>query len=400
MTLPNNNRTESKYQRILVVVLDSLGVGALPDAEKYGDAGSNTLLNMAAAVGGIHLPTMERLGLARVCPFAGHDPSIQPRGAYGRMAEASCGKDSTVGHWELMGIVVDRPFPVYPHGFPDEVLDPFRQAAGTKILGNVPASGTEIIDRLGSEHVRTGYPIVYTSQDSVFQIAAHEEVIPVERLYEICSIARALLKGPHAVARVIARPFIGGPGTWKRTSRRRDFSLEPPEADVLDLVKEKGIAVTGIGKVTDIFADRGFTRKIPAKGNTDTIDKIEQTLAEMEKGILFANLVDFDMLYGHRNDPQGYAEALRFFDHRLQTILTALNSDDLLMIVGDHGCDPTTPSTDHSREYIPILAYTPAAGEGVNLGTRSSFADVAQTIAQNFYVSELAKGTSFLDEIA
>jgi len=280
----------------MVIVLDSLGVGALPDAEEYGDAGSNTLLNLAAAVGGIHLPNLERLGLGHICPFAGHDPCIQPIGAYGRMAEVSCGKDSTVGHWELMGIVVDRPFPVYPHGFPDEVLDLFRQAIGTQILGNVAASGTEIIDQLGSEHVRTGYPIVYTSADSVFQIAAHEEVIPVERLYEICSIARTILKGPHCVARVIARPFIGTPGSWKRTSRRKDFSLEPPEATVLDMAKEKGMQVAGIGKIIDIFAGRGFTLKISSKGNADTIDKIEQLMPEIKKGLLLANLVDFDML--------------------------------------------------------------------------------------------------------
>ena len=299
-----------------------------------------------------------------------------------------------------MGVVVDRPFPVYPHGFPDEILDPFRQAIGTQILGNVAASGTEIIDQLGSEHVRTGYPIVYTSADSVFQIAAHEEVIPVERLYEICSIARAILKGPHAVGRVIARPFIGAPGSWKRTPRRKDFSVEPPEATVLDMVKEKGMQVAGIGKVMDIFADRGFTLKISAKGNADTLDKIEQVMPKMKQGLLLANLVDFDMLYGHRNDPQGYAEALRYFDQRLQHILDSMRPDSLLMIVADHGCDPTTPSTDHSREYTPILAYTPAMRKGVDLGTRSSFADVAKTIAQNFHISELSKGTSFLDEIA
>lgn len=381
------------------MILDGFGVGALPDAAEYGDSGSNTLLNLAAAVGGIHLPNLERMGLGHICPFAGHDPSIQPIGAYGQLVEVSRGKDSTVGHWELMGVIVNKPFPVYPQGFPDEVLDPFRQAIGTGILGNIPASGTEIIDQLGQEHVRTGFPIVYTSQDSVFQIAAHEEIIPVDRLYEICTLARAILQGPHAVARVIARPFIGNPGNWQRTRRRKDFSLEPPEPTLLDRLKEKGFAVIGIGKVVDIFANRGFTRQIPAKGNADTLDKVEQTLSELKKGFLLVNLVDFDMLYGHRNDPHGYAQALASLDHRLESILASLHADDLLLITADHGCDPVTPSTDHSREYTPILAFTPRAQKGINLGTRTSFSDVARTIAQNFCISELLRGVSFLDEI-
>ncbi|MCL6584711.1 MAG: phosphopentomutase [bacterium] len=395
----NDSLKRNRFQRIVVIVLDGLGVGALPDAAEYGDSGSNTLLNLAAAVGGIHLPNLERMGLGHVCPFAGHDSTIQPVGAYGRLAEVSKGKDSTVGHWELMGVVVDRPFPVYPSGFPDEILDPFRQAIGTEILGNVPASGTEIIERLGQEHVRTGYPIVYTSQDSVFQIAAHEEIIPPERLYEWCAIARSILTGPHAVARVIARPFIGSPGNWQRTRRRKDFSLEPPEPTVLDWLKERQVAVVGIGKVADIFAGRGFTQTIPAKGNADTLNVLEKTLSELKEGFILANLVDFDMLYGHRNDPKGYAEALEFFDQRLERLLAFLSPNDLLLITADHGCDPVTPSTDHSREYTPALAYTPFARAGVNLGTRSSFADIAKTIAQNFYVSELTKGVSFLNEI-
>jgi phosphopentomutase len=354
---------------------------------------------MAQAVGGIHLPSLERLGLGKICPFKGHDPSIQPVGAYGRLTEISRGKDSTTGHWELMGLVTSQPFPTYPQGFPPEVVDRFQKAIGTRILGNVAASGTEIIKQLGDEHVRTGYPIVYTSVDSVFQIAAHEDIIPLQRLYEICRTARQILQGPHAVGRVIARPFIGGPGRWQRTSGRKDFSLEPPQATVLDTVKEQNIPVTGIGKVIDLFAGRGFTHQVSGQGNADVMDKIEMVLHQQNEGLILANLVDFDMIYGHRNDPEGYAGALRCFDDFLHGILSSLRSDDMMMITADHGCDPTTPSTDHSREYTPILAYVPGMREGIDLGIRASLADVAQTIAQIFHISELSHGQSFLKEI-
>ena len=394
------NKTPSIFRRVIVIVLDSLGVGALPDAQEYGDADSNTLLHLSQAVGGIHLPCLEKIGLGEVCPFLGRQPSRQPVGVFGRLKEISQGKDSIIGHWELMGLITKTAFPTYPDGFPPEIINPFKKAIGREILGNVAASVTEIINQLAERHVETGYPIVYTSADSVFQIAAHEKIIPVKRLYEICLKARKILQGSHSVGRVIARPFLGHSKNWYRTSGRKDFSLPPPEATLLDRLKDKGILVTGIGKVIDIFAGRGFSLLYECKeGNPSVVNKIEEGLNEKVDGFIFANLVDFDMIYGHRNDSKGYAEALQYFDDRLKNILSLLAVDDLMMIVADHGCDPTTPSTDHSREYAPILAYSPSMKKGINLGVRSSFADVAQTIAQIFNISELKHGKTFLKEI-
>jgi len=365
--------------RIAVIVLDGVGVGELPDAYLFGDEGSATLQNTAEYVGGLNLPNLEKLGLGNVVPIKGVPPAENPSASYGKMAERSPAKDTTVGHWELMGVIKRKPFPTYPNGFPDEIIEPFKKAIKRDILGNIPASGTEIIKMLGEEHMRTGYPIVYTSADSVFQIAAHEEIIPPEELYKMCKIARRILKGKHAVGRVIARPFLGKPGAFYRTERRKDFSLPPPRPTILDIAKKAGYTTIAIGKVYDIFAGKGFTHHIPSGSNKETMDKILEALKEDWDGILLANLVDFDMLYGHRNDPVGFANALKEFDDFLPTLLEAIG-DDVLFITADHGCDPTTPSTDHSREYVPVLFYQKGR-ESHPLGTRKTFADLAGTIA-------------------
>lgn len=381
--------------RAAVIVLDSVGVGALPDAAAYGDAGANTLAHVAEAVEGLSLPHLERLGLGNIVPVKGLTPSAAPLAFYGKMGEISAGKDTTTGHWELMGLITKEPFPVYPQGFPPEVIEPFEKAIGRPVLGNKPASGTEIIAELGEEHIRTGYPIVYTSADSVFQIAAHEEVIPVEELYRYCLIARKLLTGKHAVGRVIARPFLGSAGNFYRTPRRRDFALPPPRPTVLDFLKEAGQEVIGIGKIEDIFAGRGLTQARHTEDNLDGIQKTIAALGEPFSGLLFTNLVDYDMRYGHRNDAAGYARALMEFDAHLPEIMAALKSGDLLVITADHGCDPTTPGTDHTREYVPILAYPAGASRGYNLGTRSTFADLAATLAEMFGLPSPEAGTSF-----
>jgi len=382
-------------------VLDSVGVGALPDAPRYGDEGSNTLGNLARAVGGLKLPHLGRLGLGNLTDIRGVPPVEEERagGAFGRMALRSPGKDTMTGHWELAGIILDKPFRTYPHGFPPEVIQPLERAIGRAVLGNRVASGTEIIAELGEEHLRTGRPIVYTSADSVFQVAAHEGVIPVEELYRICEVARELLTGEHLVGRVIARPFEGSPGSFRRTQRRRDFTLPPVGKTVLDQVAESGREVVGVGKIEDIYAGRGITRAIHSRSNRETVEVLEEELDTRREGLLLANLVDFDMLYGHRNDPQGYARALEEFDASLPGITRRMREEDLLVITADHGCDPTTPSTDHSREYVPLLLWGGKARRGVNLGTRDTLADLAATIASIFTLPYQGPGRSFQHRI-
>ncbi|NJD04246.1 MAG: phosphopentomutase [Ruminiclostridium sp.] len=386
-------------KRVILIVMDSVGVGELPDAEKYGDRGSNTLGNIAAALQDFSLDNLGKLGLGYIEGMESFIVKDRSIGSYGRMAEKSAGKDTTTGHWEMAGIILDKPFPVYPDGFPQSVIKEFEQAIGTRVIGNYTASGTEIIKVLGQQHVRTGYPIVYTSADSVFQIAAHEEVIPIERLYGICRIAREILQGEHSVGRVIARPFTGIEGAFVRTDRRHDFSLEPVRATILDALKEKGMKVKGVGKIKDIFNGRGITDFVYIHGNMDGVDKTLDLIKEDFTGIILANLVDFDMLYGHRNNVQGYAAALKEFDSRIPEILNSLKDEDILMITADHGCDPTTGSTDHSREYVPLLVYGKKLKKGINLGTRTSFVDIAETIAEIFAVDTQYSGESFYGDV-
>jgi len=386
-------------QRVILVVLDGVGVGELPDAAKYGDAGSNTLAHVAEAVGGLALPNLEALGLGHIGHFAGIRTMGQPDGCFGKMGQLSKGKDSTAGHWEMAGILLKEPFPTYPRGFPKEVLDQFQQTIGRVVLGNRVASGTEIIQELGEEHLRTGAPIVYTSTDSVFQIAAHEHVVPVEELYRMCRAARKLLKPPHQVARVIARPFTGEPDAFVRTEWRRDFSVEPPSPTLLDVLNNAGQIIVGIGKIQDLFNGRGLTRSIHTGNNAVGLDETVRLLKTMPRGLIFVNLVDFDTLYGHRNDTPGYAKALQEFDARLPALLDAVRPGDLLCMTADHGNDPTTPSTDHSREYVPLLLFGPRLAHGVNVGTRRTFADLGQTVAEALGVPRLDCGESFLDAL-
>ncbi len=382
------------------MVLDSVGAGALPDAREYGDEGSNTLANTAAVVGGLDLPNFAALGLGNIIAVEGVAPAQKPKASYGKMGEVSPGKDTTTGHWELMGIQLDKPFPTYPDGFPRRIIGRFEEAIGKKVLGNKPASGTEIISELGEEHMRTGRPIVYTSADSVFQIAAHEEVIPVEELYRLCRIAREILVGDDAVARVIARPFAGVPGKFERTARRKDFSLPPPGRTLLDFARDAGREVCAVGKIGEIFSMRGIDASIKTANNMEGIDRIVQLMDEKAAGIIFANLVDFDMLWGHRNDPIGYAAGLRAVDARLPEILDRLAMPDALCITADHGCDPTTPSTDHSREYVPLLIVGPSLKAGVDLGVRASLSDLGKTISDLMGFKADIKGESFAHLIA
>lgn len=385
------------FARVIVIVLDSAGIGALPDAAVYGDEGSNTLGNIARQTP-LRLPALRALGLDRLVPLGGGTPA-PPRAAYGRMAEASAGKDSVTGHWELMGVVLDRPFPTFPTGFPPDVIAEFERRIGRRTLGNVVASGTEIIERLGAEHRRTGKPIVYTSADSVFQIAAHEDVIPVPEQYRICEIAFDLVACGMGVGRVIARPFVGAPGAFTRTANRHDYALEPRGDTLLDRLTGRGIPVVAIGKVTDLFAGRGIARALPTKSDADALGQIDAAMSDTSAGLIFANLVDFDTVYGHRNDVAGYAANLERFDAQLARILPTLGAADLLVITADHGNDPTTPSTDHSREYVPILLAGPGVRAGADIGTRPTFADLGQTLADNFGVEPLAHGSSFLSDI-
>jgi phosphopentomutase len=388
----------SHFNRVILIVLDSVGIGALDDAAAYGDEGSNTLGNIGRRRH-LQIPTLRGLGLDRLVSLSGPEPRDQPQAAIGRMMEASPGKDSVTGHWEMMGIVLDRPFPVFPHGFPPDLIAEFEKRIGRATLGNVAASGTEIIDRLGAEHVRSGWPIVYTSADSVFQIAAHELVIPVDELYRICEIAFDLAVERSGIGRVIARPFVGQPGRFMRTSHRKDYAMRPAGETVLDRLKAAGLPVVAVGKVEDLFAGRGITRAIHTASDDEGMDVVESEMNQTRRGLIFANLVDFDTLYGHRNDVEGYASNLERFDARLSEALPRLGDEDLLIVTADHGNDPTTPSTDHSREYVPLIVTGPRVQPGVDLGTRKTFADVGQTIAENCGVGAMAQGTSFLAQL-
>jgi phosphopentomutase len=387
------------FNRIIWIVLDSAGIGELPDAADYGDVGRNTLGHIAESRP-LNLPTLLSLGLANIAPLKNLAPVAAPLAACGKGATHSPGKDTTTGHWEMAGIWLAQAFPVYPHGFPAEIIGAFEKQIGRQTLGNKPASGTEIIKELGEEHLRTGKPIVYTSGDSVFQIGAHEDVIPIAELYRMCEIARKLLDGPHRVGRVIARPFSGTPGHFARTPRRHDYAVEPPKPMLLDILDEKRIPVFGIGKIHDIYNGRGVENYITTTSNADGMDKLIDSIRERPAGLIFCNLVDFDMLYGHRKDVAGFAQSLEDFDAWLANFLPTLNKSDLLMITADHGCDPDPrwPTTDHSREYVPILAYTPAKQRGANLGTRATLADTGQTVAETFGAT-IPHGKTFLGDL-
>lgn len=385
-------------KRVLLIVLDSVGVGALPDAALYGDEGANTIRNIANKVT-LHLPHLCKMGLGHI-GSAGLPQDSAATGAYGKMAERSPGKDTTTGHWEMAGVHLNRAFPTFPAGFPADFIKRFEQAIGTKTLGNTVASGTVIMDDLGEEHIKTGYPIVYTSADSVFQIAANERIIPLDRLYEMCKTARDMLTGDLAVGRVIARPFIGEKrGEFKRTPGRRDFSLLPTTPSILDDLKAAGKDVLAVGKIEDIFAGQGVTRSNHAAGNTACIEATLQYMAEPFDGMCFVNLVDYDMVFGHRRDVQGYADALMAFDRALPGIKATLNEGDMLVITADHGCDPTFTGTDHTREYVPLLAWVKGSGKLKNLGTRDTFADIAATVSDFFGLSARYEATSFMKEL-
>ena len=387
-----------RMERAIVVVLDGVGVGQAPDAAAYGDAGADCLANCARAVGGLALPTLGRLGVGNLTEIEGTPPQ-PPAGACGRLIERSPGKDSTTGHWELMGVVLDHPMPTYPHGFPPELVTRFEAAIGRHVLGNYPASGTAIIEELGAEHLRTGFPILYTSADSVFQLAAHEDVIPIAELYRMCEIARGLLTGEDEVGRVIARPFTGTPGAFVRTPHRRDFSLEPPAPTLLDALKASGREVVGIGKIEDLFAERGLTASDHTATNAAGQAAALAAVARSFAGLLFVNLVECDQNYGHRRNPEGYAEALRAFDAWLPSLLARLGDGDVLFITGDHGTDPTWRGTDHTRESVPLLVAGKPVRPGVYLGARSSFADLGATLAEAFGLPPLAHGQSFARDI-
>ena len=385
--------------RVIIFVLDGVGCGELPDAERFHDCGSNTLGNLALATGELNLPNLTRLGLGNILEIKGVPAQRQPAAAFGKMAEKSAGKDSTTGHWEIAGVITSEPFPVFPDGFPQSLIREFEERIGRRVLGNVAASGTEIIKQLGVEHLQTGFPIVYTSADSVFQVAAHIEVIPLEELYRMCKIARELLTGRYRVARVIARPFAGEPGSFYRTPQRRDFSCPPPMPTLLDNVKAAGMGVVAVGKIDELFAGQGITRSFHSVKNEECLEFTRKILNQVEPGLLFVNLVQFDMDWGHRNDPFGFARGLEQFDQALSEIIPALQPEDLMFITADHGCDPTTPSTDHSREYVPLLVYGLKIQPGVNLGVRETFADLGQTAAEFLGVSPTPAGSSFLKAI-
>jgi phosphopentomutase len=386
--------------KVVLIVLDSVGIGEMPDAEKFGDKGSNTLVNTAKSVGGLKMPNMARLGLGKLDDIPGVESVESALGAYGKMLEKSPGKDTTTGHWEFMGIIMNKPFDFFPEGFPPEIIQPFEEETGRKVIGNKPASGTEIIKELGPKQEKTGNLIVYTSADSVFQIAAHEDVIPLEELYKDCEIARRILnKSRYKVARVIARPYIGDHPNYTRTANRHDYSLAPEGKLASEYLVENGIPVYAVGKINDIYLGHGISDYVKTKNNTDGVDKTIDYMKKAEKGLIFTNLVDFDMRYGHRNNPEGYAEALENFDERLPEIMNNLTSDDILIITADHGCDPTTPSTDHSREKVPLLVYGMNILPDVYLGERDTFADLGQTILDLFDVELMENGTSFKKEI-
>ena len=386
-------------KRVILIVLDSVGIGELPDAEKYFDVGSNTLINIKKAIPSMNLKNLNEMGLSNIDggELLSDEKILNPTGAFGKCAEASQGKDTTVGHWEMSGIILEKPFPTYPNGFPQDVLDEFTKLTGRGVLGNIAASGTEIIKNLGEEHMKTGKVIVYTSADSVFQIAANEEIVPIEELYDMCGKSREMLQGEHAVSRVIARPFIGtNAENFTRTKNRHDFSLEPLGKTMLDYIKENGQSVAGVGKINDIFTGVGITEYVYTEDNMDSVDKTLDYMKKIENGLIFSNLVDFDMKFGHRNDSEGYANALIEFDNRIPEIIGNLRSDDILIITADHGCDPTTQSTDHSREYIPLLVYGKNVKSGVDLKIRNTFADIGATILDYLNVDGNISGESFL----
>ena len=385
------------FDRVVWIVLDSVGIGEMPDAAEFGDAGSDTLGNIARQRP-MRLPHLSRLGLANIRDLSGLPRQASPVGAFGKCTLASPGKDTTTGHWEMAGIHLREPFPLYPHGFPSEVMQPFEQRIGRGTLGNYAASGTEIIKELGTEHMKTGKPIVYTSADSVFQIAAHEDVIPVPELYRICEIARDILRGPHEVGRVIARPFIGKPGAFQRTANRHDYAVPPPAGMLLDRLSDQGVEVHSVGKIADVFLNRGIAKSDKTKSNADGMQKTLDAMQSTSRGLIWTNLVDFDSLYGHRNDVEGYARALEEVDAWVPELESAVNDRDLVIFCADHGCDPTTPSTDHSREYVPLLVWGPSSKGNTSLGTRATLSDIGQTVAQNFG-TQIENGQSFLDKI-
>ncbi len=390
--------TNNQFNRITLIVLDGAGIGAMPDAPAWGDAGSDTFGHICESRQ-LHLPNLQSLGLGNIRPLAGVAKIDKPRGAYGKCALKSNGKDTTTGHWEMAGIILERAFPTYPQGFPQSVIDEFVTKTHVPgILGNIPASGTEIIKDLGEEHVQTHKPIVYTSGDSVFQIAAHEEIIPLDRLYEICEIARDMLRGEHEVGRVIARPFLGVPGSFYRTENRHDYAVPPPRENLLPLLSDHGLDVVSIGKIASIYDSAGVTQELTAKNNQQSMDQTIAALRDDTRGLIFSNFVDFDMLYGHRRDTEGYARALEEFDARWPEIENAMRENDLLMITADHGNDPTYRGTDHTREYAPLLVFGKTAKANVNLGTRQSLADIGKTIAENFGL-KLHAGDSFLNDL-
>lgn len=388
----------TKFNRVILIVLDGVGIGEAPDASLYGDVGSNSLANTAKVIGGLHLPNFGDLGLGNIFPIQGIPARKETLGAYGKMQPKSAGKDTISGHWELMGIHLQNPLPTYPSGFPPEVIEDFKQRIGKGILGNIHASGTEIIQELGMEHIQSGKPIVYTSADSVFQIAAHEDIIPIDELYALCEIAREILAGDHAVGRVIARPFIGtNAGEFTRTERRKDYPLRPPDVTTLDRLVIAGKEVRSVGKIDDIFGYRGITHSKHTLNNADSLIATQEYLTESFEGLLFVNLIEFDMIYGHRNDPVGYANALQKVDEAIPIIQNLMNPSDLCMFVSDHGVDPTTPSTDHSREFSPLLVFGNNVRKNTNLGSRETFADVGATIAEIFDLEQSNFGKSFLD---
>lgn len=386
------------FNRVILIILDGVGVGELPDAADYGDRGSATLPHVAQMAVTLELPHMQQLGLGNIVPLSGVDQIALPAGAWGRMGQLAAGKDSVVGHWEIAGIVQSQPFSTFPKGFPQTVIDSFTAETGLSVLGNVVASGTEILEELGEQHMQTGSPIIYTSADSVLQIAAHEEVISPHQLYDLCRIAEQIV-APYHVCRIIARPFVGSPATgFMRTSRRHDFPCQPPEPTLLDRLQRAGISTCSVGKVADLFAGRGFDHLLPTASNDEGMSKTLEALKLIETGLIFTNLVDYDMLYGHRRDVPGFANALDKFDSWLPQLQNLMNVDDLLIITADHGCDPVTPGTDHTREYVPLLVWTPCMSHGCNLGVRKSFSDVGATVAELFSI-DLECGTSFLSQI-
>ena len=388
-----------ELNRAIIVVMDSMGCGEMPDSHLYGDSGCDTLGHISEFTNGLKVPNFKAMGLGNIHKIKGVEPVESPTAYYSLVSEQSNGKDTTTGHWEIGGIITEKAFPTYPNGFPEEIMTEFEAKTGKKTIGNYPASGTQIIDDLGEEHVKTGKLIVYTSADSVFQIAAHEEVVPIDELYRYCEIARAILIGDHPVSRIIARPFLGTVGNFYRTENRKDFALAPTEKTMLDLISESGLAVTGVGKIEDIFCHQGLTDSFHTTNNKDGMECIERLLCEdKRKGLIFANLVDFDMLYGHRRDPRGYADAIEAFDIFLPRIISAMEENDALIITADHGCDPTFKGSDHTREYVPLLWYMKNT-EGGALGNRSSFADISATILEMFNISSNLSGTSFSDKI-